>query len=45
MKLIRFGAASQEKPGIQLPDGKRIDVSGFGEDYTEGFLQEMGLIV
>jgi len=43
MKLIRFGAASQEKPGIQLPDGKRIDVSGFGEDYTEGFFTRDGV--
>lgn len=43
MKLIRFGAASQEKPGVQLPDGKRIDVSGFGEDYTEGFFTRDGV--
>ena len=43
MKLIRFGAATQEKPGVQLPDGKRIDVSGFGEDYTEGFFTRDGV--
>jgi len=43
MKLIRFGAATKEKPGIQLPDGKRIDVSEFGEDYTEGFFTRDGI--
>lgn len=42
MKLIRFGAEGQEKPGLQLQD-KRIDVSAFGEDYTEDFLATHGL--
>ncbi|WP_435137019.1 fumarylacetoacetate hydrolase family protein [Formosa sp. A9] len=42
MKLIRFGAEGQEKPGLQLQD-KRIDVSAFGEDYTEDFLATDGL--
>ncbi len=37
MKLIRFGEVGQEKPGVQLADGTRIDVSGFGEDYNENF--------
>src|SRR5215212_3828518 len=37
MKLIRFGPAGAERPGVQLPDGRRIDVSGFGEDYGEDF--------
>ena len=37
MKLIRFGAEGQEKPGVQLNDGTRIDVSAFGQDYTEAF--------
>lgn len=43
MKLIRFGAAGKEKPGVQLDSGKRIDVSAFGEDYTEAFFQTEGL--
>jgi 2-keto-4-pentenoate hydratase/2-oxohepta-3-ene-1,7-dioic acid hydratase in catechol pathway len=43
MKLIRFGAAEKEKPGVQLPDGTRIDVSGFGEDFTAHFFQNDGL--
>ena len=37
MKLIRFGEVGQEKPGVQLEDGTRIDVSGFGEDFNENF--------
>ena len=43
MKLIRFGKAGQEKPGIELPDGKRIDTSAFGEDYTEQFFANDGI--
>ncbi len=43
MKLIRFGAAGNEKPGLQLDTEKRIDVSGFGEDYTEDFFATNGL--
>jgi 2,4-diketo-3-deoxy-L-fuconate hydrolase len=43
MKLIRFGKSGQEKPGVELPDGKRIDTSAFGEDYTEQFLTNNGL--
>ncbi|MDQ4139792.1 MAG: fumarylacetoacetate hydrolase family protein [Bacteroidota bacterium] len=43
MKLIRFGAPGQEKPGLQLSDNRRIDVSAFGEDYTEQFFASDGL--
>jgi 2,4-diketo-3-deoxy-L-fuconate hydrolase len=43
MKLIRFGKSGQEKPGLELPDGKRIDTSAFGEDYTEQFLADNGI--
>lgn len=43
MKLIRFGENQNEKPGIQLNDGKRIDVSGFGEDYDEHFFGTNGI--
>ncbi|WP_031428600.1 fumarylacetoacetate hydrolase family protein [Flavimarina sp. Hel_I_48] len=43
MKLIRFGEAGKEKPGIQLNNEKRIDVSDFGEDYTEQFFENDGL--
>jgi 2-keto-4-pentenoate hydratase/2-oxohepta-3-ene-1,7-dioic acid hydratase in catechol pathway len=43
MKLIRFGPAGQEKPGLQLADGRRIDASGFGQDYDESFFGGDGL--
>jgi 2-keto-4-pentenoate hydratase/2-oxohepta-3-ene-1,7-dioic acid hydratase in catechol pathway len=37
MKLIRYGAPEAEKPGVQLPDGRRIDVSAFTPDFDEQF--------
>lgn len=43
MKLIRFGNSEDEKPGIQLDDGTRIDVSAFGTDYNEAFFGGDGL--
>ena len=43
MKLIRFGAAGAEKPGLLLNDGRRIDAAGFGSDYDEPFFGGDGL--
>lgn len=43
MKLIRFGEAGKEKPGIQKEDGTWIDVSNFGKDYNEQFFENDGL--
>jgi len=43
MKLIRFGDAGREEPGILLPDGRRIDASGEFNDYDEGFFASGGL--
>ncbi len=43
MKLIRYGNPDFEKPGIQLPDGTRIDVSAFGQDFDEKFFAGDGL--
>ena len=43
MKLIRFGTIGQEKPGVQLEDGRKIDISAFGQDYTEAFFGGNGL--
>ena len=43
MKLIRFGTLGHEKPGVQLDNGARIDVSGFGQDYDEAFFGGDGL--
>lgn len=37
MKLIRFGNPGAEKPGVELENGKRLDVSAFGSDYDEAF--------
>lgn len=42
MKLIRFGHAGQEKPGV-LIDNKRYDVSGFIPDFNETFFETDGL--
>ncbi|MBF4483742.1 fumarylacetoacetate hydrolase family protein [Flavobacterium sp. CSZ] len=42
MKLIRFGAAGQEKPGVLIND-KRIDVSSVVTDYNEAFFENDGL--
>jgi 2,4-didehydro-3-deoxy-L-rhamnonate hydrolase len=43
MKLIRFGEQGQEKPGVLLKDGIRIDASAIGSDYDEDFLDQGGL--
>ncbi len=43
MKLIRFGNYGQEKPGIITTEGLWLDVSAFGEDYTESFFDNDGL--
>jgi 2-keto-4-pentenoate hydratase/2-oxohepta-3-ene-1,7-dioic acid hydratase in catechol pathway len=43
MKLIRFGKIGAEKPGVQLANGNRIDVSAFGEDYNEYFFGNEGV--
>lgn len=44
MKLIRFGKQGEEKPGIQLDNEERIDVSSFVKDYDEEFFTTGGLI-
>lgn len=43
MKLIRFGPAGREKPGLQLEDGTLVDASAFGRDYDEAFFATNGL--
>lgn len=42
MKLLRFGAAGQEKPGVMVGDSI-YDISSFGEDYNEQFFENNGL--
>jgi len=44
MKLIRFGKAGNEKPGIITNDGQRLDVSSFGEDFDQLFFENTGLL-
>jgi 2-keto-4-pentenoate hydratase/2-oxohepta-3-ene-1,7-dioic acid hydratase in catechol pathway len=43
MKLIRFGEKGFEKPGVQMENEKRIDVSDFGSDYNENFFGNGGI--
>jgi len=43
MKLIRFGEAGKENPGVIIDDIK-YDASAFGEDYTEAFFENDGLV-
>ncbi|WP_425638227.1 fumarylacetoacetate hydrolase family protein [Algoriphagus yeomjeoni] len=43
MKLIRFGEAGKEQPGIQSASGKYLDCSGFQEDWNENFFANNGL--
>ena len=43
MKLIRFGELNNEKPGIQLDNNLRIDVSSFVNDYDEFFFENDGI--
>jgi 2-keto-4-pentenoate hydratase/2-oxohepta-3-ene-1,7-dioic acid hydratase in catechol pathway len=43
MKLLRFGPSGAERPGLLVDGEGRVDVSGFGEDYDEGFFASGGL--
>jgi 2,4-diketo-3-deoxy-L-fuconate hydrolase len=43
MKLIRCGEAGQEKPGLLLNDGTRLDVSNIVRDYDENFFGDGGV--
>jgi len=43
VKLIRFGEAGRERPGLQLPDGTRVDASAIGGDYDEAFFESGGV--
>jgi len=43
MKLIRFGNAGQELPGVLSPSGRRLDCSKFGQDWDSAFLASDGL--
>ena len=43
LKLFRFVNAGNEKPAVILASGKRLDVSGFKEDYNETFFATDGM--
>src|SRR5690606_17625084 len=43
MKLLRFGEAGKEKPGVETLDGKWLDCSAFGSDWSEEFLGNDGI--
>jgi 2,4-didehydro-3-deoxy-L-rhamnonate hydrolase len=43
MKLIRFGEAGQEKPGLILSEGTRVDASSLVADYDEKFFEDDGI--
>jgi 2-keto-4-pentenoate hydratase/2-oxohepta-3-ene-1,7-dioic acid hydratase in catechol pathway len=43
MKLFRFGSFEQEKPAVELTDGRQIDVSAFGQDFNEQFFGSDGI--
>jgi len=43
VKLIRCGAPGQERPGVLLDDGRRLDTSGFARDYDEAFFTDDGV--
>lgn len=43
IKLFRFGTIDYEKPAVEYPDGTRMDVSAFGEDYNEAFFAKDGV--
>lgn len=42
MKLIRYGAVGQEKPGVQMDD-KYYGFHSFDEDYNEEFFESNGV--
>ncbi|MED5586154.1 MAG: fumarylacetoacetate hydrolase family protein [Verrucomicrobiota bacterium] len=43
MKLIRFGKPGNERPGLLLDDGRKIDSSELTPDYDEDFFASGGL--
>jgi 2,4-didehydro-3-deoxy-L-rhamnonate hydrolase len=43
MKLVRFGDPGQERAGVLLDDGTRVDARSLGSDYDEAFFAADGL--
>lgn len=43
IKLFRYGIAQNERTAVEYPDGTRLDVTAFGEDYNEKFFNTEGV--
>ena len=43
MKLFRFGPVGAEKPGVELKDGTRLDVSTLVQDFDADFFGQDGV--
>ena len=43
MKMFRFGVPGQERPGVQLDDGRRLDCSDFDGDIGPDFFAGDGM--
>ena len=43
MKLIRVGQSGEEKPGLLLENGRRVDASSITSDYTPEFFENDGM--
>ncbi len=43
MRLIRFGTAGEEKPGLVLPGDRCVNAEKFGEDYDPAFFAGDGI--
>jgi len=43
MKLIRYGETGNERPGLQLDDGRLVDTSSIVNEYNEEFFASGGL--
>ena len=44
MKLIRCGPPGRETPGVELPDGTRLDASALTDDFNENFFGDDGVL-
>lgn len=44
IKLFRFGPFDKEKPAVEYPDGTKLDISAFGEDFNEKFFATDGIV-
>ncbi|HWV58175.1 MAG TPA: fumarylacetoacetate hydrolase family protein [Longimicrobiales bacterium] len=44
MKLFRYGDPGRERPGVVLPEGRRVDVTEIVGDYDESFFAGDGIV-